>query len=50
MPKYKYEGKFECSDCGKKSIKKGTCRPKVCPICNANKSALKLISKKELNN
>jgi len=48
MPNYRYEGKFKCSSCNKTFTKKGTCRPKVCPVCNADKLELKLISKKEL--
>jgi len=48
MPKYRYQGKFKCSKCGKITIKKGTCYPKVCPSCGADKTALNLIDKKEL--
>lgn len=48
MPKYKYEGKFKCNGCNKTSIKKGTCRPKICPSCGGDKALLKLVSKREL--
>ena len=44
MPKYKYEVKFKCDSCNKSSIKKGTCRPKACSNCGADKTLLKLIS------
>jgi len=48
MSKYRYEGKFKCSNCSEIFTKKGTCRPKACPSCNADKLELKLINKKEL--
>ena len=48
MPRYRYEGKFKCDNCGKQFIKKGTCKPKVCPGCSADKALLKLVGKQEL--
>ena len=48
MPKYKYQGKFRCDNCNKTFVKKGSCRPKVCPACGADKSKLKLINKQEI--